>query len=108
MWKTINLLLHKKFADANSPSNNIKIDGKICDNQLAMGEFFNNFFGTSDKRLVGKTEEQQSKCNSRHLTDRIFSLIFLESVDKREIMNIINLLPMKNLVGRDNIPFTFF
>ena len=44
MWKTINSLLYKKSADANSPPNNIKINGKIYDNRLAMAEHFNNFF----------------------------------------------------------------
>ena len=38
MWKTINSLLYKQSADANSPPNNMKTIGKFCDNQLAMAE----------------------------------------------------------------------
>ena len=44
MWKTTNSLLYKTSTNASSPPNNIKINGKICDNQLVMAEHFNNFF----------------------------------------------------------------
>ena len=44
MWKTINSLLDKKSADTNSLPNNIKINGKTCDNNLAMADLFHNFF----------------------------------------------------------------
>ena len=107
MWKTINSLLYKKSADANSPPNNKKINGKICDNQLAMAEHFNNFFCTIGKRLAGKMENSSSQSVTRYLTNRVSSSIFLEPVDEREIISTINLLPMKKSVGRDNIPVTF-
>ena len=65
MWKTINSLLHNKTADINSPPKNIKINDKICDNQLTMAEHFNNFFCTIGKRLAEKNgKQQQPKCNS--------------------------------------------
>ena len=44
MWITINSLLHKKSVEGNSPPNVTKIDGKICDNHLAMAERFYYFF----------------------------------------------------------------
>ena len=107
MWKTINSLLYKKSADANSPPNNIKINSKICDNQLAIAEHFNNFFCTIGKRLAEKMESNSSQSVTRYLTDRVSSSIFLEPVDEREIISTINLLPMKKSVGHDNIPITF-
>ena len=107
MWKTINSLLYKKSANANSPPNNIKINGKICDNQLAMAEHFNNFFCTIGKRLVEKMESNSNQSVTRYLIDRVSSSIFLEPVDKKEIISTINLLPMKKSVGHDNIPVTF-
>ena len=107
MWKTINSLLYKKSADANFPPNNIKINGKICDNQLAMAEHFNNFCCTIGKRLAGKMENNSSQSVTRYLTHRVSSSIFLEPVDERKIINTINLLPMKKLVGHANIPLTF-
>ena len=61
MWKTINSLLYKKSADASSPPNNIKINGKIFDNQLAMAEHFNNIFCTIGKRLSRKMENNRCK-----------------------------------------------
>ena len=70
MWKTINSLLYKKSADANSPPNNIKIDGKICDNQMGMTEHFNNFFCTVGKRQAGKMKNNSSQSVTRYLTDR--------------------------------------
>ena len=107
MWKTINSLLYKKSADANSPPNNININGKICGNQLAMAEHFNYLFRTIGKRLVGKMENSSSQSLTRYLTDRDSSSIFLEPVDEREIISTVNLLPMKKSVGHDNIPVTF-
>ena len=100
-------LLYKKSADANSTPNNIKINGKICDNQLAMAKHFNNVFCTIDKRLAGEMESNSSQSVTRYLTDRVSSSIFLEPVDKREIISTINLLPMTKLVGHDNISVTF-
>ena len=86
-----------------------KINGKICDNQLAMAEYFNNFFCTIGKRLAGKMENScsQSVTRYRYLTNRVSSSIFFEPVDEREIISTINLLPMKKSVGHDNIPVTF-
>ena len=107
MWKTINSFLYKKSTDANSPPNNVKINGKICNNQLAMAEHFNNLFCTIGKRLAGKMKNNSSQSVTRYLTDRISSSIFLEPVDEREIISTINLLPMKKSVGHDNIPVTF-
>ena len=107
MWKTINSLLYKKSAEANSPPNNIKINGKICDNQLAMAEHFNNFFCTIGKRLAGKMETNSSQSVTRYLTKRVSSSIFLEQVDEREIISTIDLLPMKKSVGHDSISVTF-
>ena len=104
MWKTINSLLHKISADANSPSNNTKINGKICDNQLAIAEHFNIFFFcTVGKRLAGKKENSNSQRVTRYLTNGVFSSLFLELVDEREILSTINLLFMKKSVGHENI-----
>ena len=60
MRKIINSLLYKKSAEANSLPNNIKINSKSCDNQLAMAEHFNNFFCTIGKRRAGKMENNSS------------------------------------------------
>ena len=107
MWKTINSLLHNKTADINSPPKNIKINDKICDNQLTMAEHFNNFFCTIGKRLAEKMENNSSQSVTRYLTNRVSSSIFLEPVDERELISIINLLPLKKSVGHDNIPVIF-
>ena len=74
----------KKSADANSPPNNIKINSKICDNQLAMAEPFNNFFRTIGKHLAGKMESNSSQSVTRYLTNRVSSSIFLEPVDEEK------------------------
>ena len=107
MWKTINSLLHKRSAGANSPPNNIKINGKICDNQLAMAEHLNNFFYTIGKRMAGKMESNSSQSVTWYLTYWVSFSMFLEPVDEREILSTNNLLPMKKSVGHDNIPVTF-
>ena len=52
-------------------------------------------------------EKSSSQSVTRYFTDRVSSSIFLEPVDEKEIINTINLLPMKKSVGHDNIPVTF-
>ena len=107
MWKTVNSLVYKKSADTDFPPNNIKINGKICDNQLAMAAHFNNFFCTIGKRLAGKMESNSGLSVTWYLTVSVSSSIFLEPVDEREIISTINLLPMKKSVEHDNISVTF-
>ena len=92
--------------ESNSP-NNTEINGKICDNQLAMAEHFNNFFCTIGKRLAGKMENTSSQSVTRYLTNRVSFSIVLEPVDEREIISTINSLPMKKSVGGNNISVTF-
>ena len=107
MWKTINSLLYKKSADANSPLNNIKINAKSATINWQWLNISIIFF----VQLANVWQEKWN-CNSsqrvtRYLTNGISSSIFLEPVDEREIISTINLLPMKKSVGYDNIPVTF-
>ena len=51
MWKTVNSLLYKKSVAANSPPNVIKINSKICGNQLAMAKHF--YFGLYNWQTFG-------------------------------------------------------
>ena len=52
-------------------------------------------------------ENNSSQSVTRYLTNRVSSSIFLEAVDERELISIINLLPLKKSVGHDNIPVIF-
>ena len=73
------------------------MDGKTCDNNLAMAEHLNNFFCTIGKRPVGKMKNSSSQSGTTYLTDRASSSIFLEPIDEKEITSTINLLLMKKI-----------
>ena len=52
-------------------------------------------------------ENNSSQSVTRYLIDKVFFSIFLQPIDKRELLGTVNLLPMKKSVGHDNIPIIF-
>jgi hypothetical protein len=101
-WKILRSAINKTNDKSNLPQT-FNIDGKNVSDTFQIAESFNKFYVN-----IGKSTSEQVPISNKHFTDYLkinqTNSMFLEPVDKCQILEIVNKFKPKISSGHDEIP----